>query len=70
MFKYILPLFICSLFYLHAEAFIIHVPGDYTTIQGAINASSNGDTILVEPGTYFENINFREKESSLRASII
>lgn len=62
MLKYILPLFISSLFYLQAEALIIHVPGDYTTIQGAINASSNGDTILVEPGTYFENINFRGKK--------
>ena len=40
---------------------IINVPGDYSTIQSAINASSNGDTVLVEPNTYFENINFRGK---------
>ena len=37
------------------------VPGTYSSIQSAINASVNGDTVLVEPGTYFENINFRGK---------
>jgi nitrous oxidase accessory protein NosD len=35
---------------------IIHVPQDYTTIQGAINASSDGDTIIVAPGLYKENV--------------
>jgi len=34
------------------------VPGDNQTIQEAINASSNGDTVLVQPGIYYENINF------------
>ncbi|MCX9081475.1 MAG: hypothetical protein OIN83_04695 [Candidatus Methanoperedens sp.] len=29
----------------------------YSSIQKAINASSNGDTILVKSGTYFENVN-------------
>jgi len=29
-----------------------HVPSDYPTIQAAINASSNGDTIIIAPGTY------------------
>ena len=41
-----------------ANRSIINVPGDYTTIQEAISASVNGDTILVDEGTYFENINF------------
>jgi len=40
---------------------IISVPGSYSTIQAAINASADGDTIRVEPGTYYENINFRGK---------
>jgi len=36
----------------------IHVPADYPTIQEAINTSVNGDTVLVAPGTYVENIDF------------
>ena len=40
---------------------IINVPGDYSSIQLAIEASLDGDTILVDPGTYMENINFRDK---------
>ena len=33
------------------------VPGDFPTIQGALNASAAGDTVVVSPGTYTENIN-------------
>ena len=39
--------------------------GNYTTIQEAINFSINGDTVLVWPGTYFENIDFLEKSICL-----
>jgi len=37
-------------------AAIIYVPDDYPTIQGAVNASSPGDTIIVGDGNYTENI--------------
>jgi hypothetical protein len=40
---------------------VIHVPADQPTIQTGINAASNGDTVLVSPGTYYENINFNGK---------
>lgn len=45
-----------------AQATVLTVPGSYSTIQSAINASANGDTIAVSPGTYFENINFKGKK--------
>ncbi len=44
----------------------ISVPSDYPTIQEAINASSNGDTVLVADGTYQgegnDNIKLNGKE--------
>ncbi len=40
---------------------VVRVPQDYPTIQQGINAALNGDTVLVDPGTYVENINFNGK---------
>ncbi len=34
----------------------INVPGDYSTIQAGLNAADSTDTVLVQPGTYYENI--------------
>ena len=39
----------------------IGVPGDYPTIQAAIDAAHTGDTIVVSPGTYEEDIDFLGK---------
>jgi parallel beta-helix repeat protein len=44
------------------------VPGDQPTIQAAINAAQAGDTVLVDPGTYFENINFQGKAITVSSS--
>lgn len=37
------------------------VPGDFSSIQAAIDASVHGDTIFVQAGIYKENINFNGK---------
>ena len=41
-----------------ASATIINIPDDYLTIQQGIDVSTDGDTVLVQPDTYIENINF------------
>jgi len=45
-------LIICSA---TVQARVIHVPADSSTIQGGINGASNGDTVMVHPGTYYEH---------------
>lgn len=40
---------------------VINIPDDELTIQAGVNSSVDGDTILVHPGTYYENINFNGK---------
>ena len=47
------------------SATIINVPAEIDSIQGGINLANNGDTILVQPGTYVENINFNGKSISV-----
>ena len=39
-----------------ADAITIVVPDDYSTIQEAINAAKNGDTVFIKEGIYYENI--------------
>lgn len=46
---------------------VIHVPGDYAMIQDAIVAAARGDTVLVAPGTYVENLDFLGKAITVRS---
>ncbi len=46
----------------------IRVPADYPTIQQAIDASVDGDLVLVDPGTYVELIDFKGKNITVQSS--
>ncbi len=44
---------------------IINIPADQPTIQAGINVAVNGDTVLVQSGTYLENINYNGKNITI-----
>jgi len=52
------------------NATIINVPAGQPNIQAGINAAINGDTVLVQPGTYYENINFNGKNITVASMFL
>ena len=50
-------------FYTATGQNVIEIPTDYNTIQEGLDIASPGDTILVAPGTYFENIKWPATDS-------
>ena len=51
-------------------AVLLHVPIEYTTIQSAIDAASDGDTVLIRPEIYYENIDFDGKNITVASYLI
>lgn len=49
---------------------IVNVPGDTSSIQGGIFMANPGDTVLVDHGTYYENINFRGKSMTVTSRFV
>lgn len=69
---------IFSFFVFHFTFFTIHlsvaqvirIPADYPTIQQGIDAANPGDTLIVAPGSYFENINFNGKNITVASQFL
>jgi hypothetical protein len=57
--KYFCVLLLLAFLVIPNYSATIIIPDDYLTIQEGIDNSIDGDTVLLLPGIYFENINFR-----------
>jgi hypothetical protein len=45
---------------------VIHVPGDYPTIQTAVNAARPNDLVLISPGVYSEAVHVTSADITIR----
>lgn len=52
------------------SATVINVPSDQPTIQAGVDAAADGDTVLVQPGTYIENILVYRKDVTLASRFL
>ena len=50
------------------RAEILYVPSQYSTIQSALDNALDGDNVVVSPGTYLENIDFKGKAVTVRST--
>ena len=62
--RYLLTFYIFIIHLLYSQN-IIYVPDQYSKIQLALDAASDGDIVQVRPGIYYENINLTGKNISL-----
>jgi len=55
---------------INLSALLINIPGNQPTIQAGINMAADGDTILVQPGTFVENIDFAGKAITVASLLL
>jgi len=60
--RLLISLIIAALFYPSSYADIILIPEDYSTIQMGVDHSNSGDTVLVSPNIYHENVTFNDRD--------
>ncbi len=53
-----------------AGATILNVPEDHETIVAAIDATEDGDTVLVQPGIYLESLDFQGKAITVASLLL
>ncbi|MFO8061029.1 MAG: right-handed parallel beta-helix repeat-containing protein [Bacillota bacterium] len=49
------------------RACVLSVPGQYATIQEAVDAAARGSTVIVQPGRYRETVDFRGNDITVRS---